>query len=63
MYKNFFLANTTFKEGDVLTNINCSADCVYQKDGKCCFENILFQTSTPSLDCAYFLKKETVDNK
>lgn len=44
----------------ILTNINCSANCVYQKDGKCCFEKIDFKTVTPASNCAYFLEKETV---
>ncbi|MCI8999390.1 MAG: hydroxymyristoyl-ACP dehydratase [Clostridia bacterium] len=46
-----------------MTNINCSANCVYQKDGKCCLENTSFQTVTPASDCAYFLKKDAVDSK
>lgn len=31
------------KEVYILTNINCSANCLYQKDGKCSFENITTQ--------------------
>ncbi|HJJ06352.1 MAG: hypothetical protein U0O04_01655 [Clostridia bacterium] len=41
-----------------MTNINCSSDCVYQKDGKCCYENILAKKITPSADCAYYLSKK-----
>ena len=26
--------------GDFLTNINCSLNCIYQKDGKCGYSNI-----------------------
>lgn len=39
-----------------MTNINCSSNCVYQKDGKCCFENIKNQQKvTPNKDCAYYV--------
>jgi hypothetical protein len=40
-----------------LTNINCSSNCIYQKDGKCYFENISTTRVTPSNDCAYFISK------
>ena len=45
----------------VLTNINCSANCIYQKDGKCSYENIFAKTLTVGADCAYFspAKKST----
>lgn len=45
-----------------LTNINCSSNCVYQKEGKCCFENIEMKKVTPNSKCAYYLsvnQKET----
>lgn len=38
-----------------LTNINCSEKCIYQKDGKCCFENIGTQSSISNTDCIYFV--------
>ena len=42
-----------------LTNINCSSKtCVYQKDGKCSYENINKKKVTPSADCAYFLQSK-----
>ena len=41
----------------VLTNINCSENCIYQKDGKCSFENINQQKITYYTDCAYFTAK------
>lgn len=47
-----------------MTNINCSSDCVYQKDGKCCFENVAKQQVTPNNNCAYYLstnKKTTTE--
>lgn len=37
-----------------LTNINCSANCIYQNDGKCSFENTSSTILTPSSGCAYF---------
>ena len=37
-----------------MTNINCSANCIYQKDGKCSFENICAKPITLGTDCAYF---------
>ena len=49
--------HTTLLEVVSLTNINCSSDCVYQKDGKCCFENISKQQVTPNNNCAYYLSK------
>lgn len=37
------------------TNINCSANCMYQQDGKCCLENVAKQSKiTPNQDCIYF---------
>ncbi|MFR0822317.1 MAG: hypothetical protein ACLU84_07010 [Clostridia bacterium] len=38
-----------------MTNINCSSNCIYQKDGKCAFENISEQKVTPNSNCAYYL--------
>ncbi len=47
-----------------MTNINCSANCIYQKDGKCCFENIKNQQkATPNSDCAYFAMNEEKKTK
>ena len=37
-----------------MTNINCSANCIYQKDGKCSFENIYAKPLTLGSDCAYY---------
>ena len=39
---------------DCLTNINCSENCIYQHDGKCCFENICEQKISPHQSCAYY---------
>ena len=56
MYIFHFLSNTNFIEVINLTNINCSENCIYQKDGKCLFENIGHQKLTPNDDCVYFTK-------
>jgi len=42
----------------VLTNINCSANCVYQKDGKCSFENVSSIPTSSVSNCAYFVALE-----
>ena len=41
----------------MITNINCSASCNYQIDGKCTFENVHSKKATPDSDCAYFSEK------
>jgi len=40
-----------------LTNINCTSNCIYQKDGKCNYELISESQISSTLDCAYFVKK------
>ena len=41
----------------VLTNINCLENCIYQKDGKCSFENISsHKINTKNSSCAYFVE-------
>ena len=46
----------------VMTNINCNANCVYQQDGKCCYDNVMPQTSciknATGSSCAYQLTAE-----
>lgn len=56
MYIFVFLFHTNIIEVIYLTNINCSENCIYQKDGKCSFENIGHQKITPNGDCAYYTK-------
>jgi hypothetical protein len=46
----------------ILTNINCSENCKYQKDGNCSFENINQKKITSHTDCAYFTPKNNLDN-
>ncbi len=51
----FLLFSNTNLEVIVLTNINCSENCIYQKDGKCSLENINGRKVTSWNDCAYFI--------
>lgn len=41
-----------------LTNINCSANCIYQKEGKCTLENISAKAISFNSNCAYFYEKK-----
>ena len=38
-----------------LTNINCSSNCKYQKDGKCELDKIQLQKFSGNTDCIYFV--------
>ena len=38
-----------------MTNINCSQNCIYQKDGKCSYNIITMSSIYPNSDCAYFV--------
>ena len=42
----------------ILTNINCTANCIYEKDGKCAYESITTQTVHFQENCAYFSPKK-----
>ncbi|MGN1269476.1 MAG: hypothetical protein ACI4UU_01215 [Clostridia bacterium] len=42
-----------------MTNINCSEKCIYQKDGKCSFENVCIQKVNANNNCAYFVDIKT----
>lgn len=42
-----------------MTNINCSSDCIYQKDGKCKFDSVTAMTVTNETSCAYYAKTDT----
>ena len=41
-----------------MTNINCSSNCKYQKDGNCCFESVTATTMSKDNECAYFSGKD-----
>lgn len=44
-----------------MTNINCSKNCVYQNDGKCCFDNTSKVVLTPDSKCAFFSENKEED--
>ncbi|OQB16115.1 MAG: hypothetical protein BWY15_00244 [Firmicutes bacterium ADurb.Bin193] len=46
-----------------MTNINCSSDCIYQKDGKCKLESVTAMAVTPDNTCAYYAKEKNTINK
>ncbi len=46
-----------------MTNINCSNDCIYQKDGKCRLDTITAMNITSSGGCAYCAKPDTFISK
>ena len=48
--------------GDFLTNINCSLNCIYQKDGKCGYSNITLNKFSTINECAYFIDKSKFKN-
>jgi len=39
----------------ILINIDCSSNCKYQQDGKCCLEKIQIQKVSGKSDCIYFI--------
>ena len=43
-----------------MTNINCSFNCIHQKDGKCCLTNTTGQVFG-NKNCGYF--KDILQNK
>ena len=45
-----------------MTNINCSSDCIYQKDGKCTFDSIISKRLTTNSNCAYYSTENKNDN-
>lgn len=52
--------NTIVKEGILMTNINCSANCVHEKNGKCTLNHVSITQSVMGhgTDCAYFSPRE-----
>jgi len=41
-----------------LTNINCSYDCIYQKNGMCECNNTIGKNLSSETDCIYYEKKQ-----
>ena len=56
MHIFLYICYTTFW-GDILTNINCTSNCIYQKDGKCDYELISLGKISSTSDCEYFVSK------
>lgn len=49
-----------------MTNINCSKTCIYQKEGKCCYDSVLPLLSSVGQEdtvCAYCVTKESSKDK
>ncbi len=44
--------------GDIMTNINCTSNCIYQKDGKCNLNIVTAASVTANNSCIYFVKRE-----
>lgn len=48
-----------------MTNINCTKNCLYQEDGKCCYDRVesqnISQNTTCDKECLYF--RENIANK
>ena len=40
-----------------MANINCSLNCIYQKDGKCTYNIVKDSTLFNFSECAYFILK------
>ena len=49
--------------GDFLTNINCSLNCIYQKDGQCSYSKIEYSDTISNSECAYFVSASNEDLK
>ncbi len=41
-----------------MTNINCTNDCVYQKDGKCALDSVNAANLTFHTECIYYTPKQ-----
>ncbi|NLK88410.1 MAG: hypothetical protein GX279_13140 [Clostridiaceae bacterium] len=42
-----------------MTMINCSSNCIHQKDGKCMLEEAISESVSTQADCVFF--KEAAD--
>mgnify|MGYP001017647062 CR=1 FL=1 len=43
-----------------MTDINCSNDCIYQKEGKCRLESVMAMSVSSNNGCAYYFAKPSV---
>ena len=57
------LSSILVYRGDFLTNINCSLNCIYQKDGKCSYSSITPTFFSTTSDCTYFVDKSEEKTK
>ncbi len=46
-----------------MTNINCTSNCIYQKDGKCQLDNVTVVSNTLDRSCVYFINRKEKDKK
>lgn len=47
---------------EFMTTINCSSNCIHQKDGKCSLDNVAMNSTLITTDCIYYeenTKKKT----
>ena len=51
-----FFVIILFIEVSILTNINCSSNCIYQKDGKCSYEFVSTTNLSSNSFCAYYVE-------
>lgn len=43
--------------------INCSENCIYEKEGICNLKHVTYSSGTPSKDCPYFKEKQKHKNR
>jgi len=43
-----------YRGGTVMTTINCSLNCIHQKDGRCMLEDASSDTLSLDTDCVFF---------
>jgi len=41
-----------------MTTINCSSNCIHQKDGKCTLESFAVSQVSTASDCIFFSQKQ-----
>lgn len=37
-----------------MTTINCSSNCIHQKDGKCSLDNVAMNSTLITTDCIFY---------
>lgn len=46
-----------------MTTINCSYNCIHQKDGKCTLDNAIINSISITSDCVYFQEKPPIQQQ